>query len=221
MLDQDRLEAGREIRIVIRHQHHAARLDLVEHMQQILDRERLTEHAERAVLDRLRDELLEAEAGHHHDARIGADLLKLEERLDTVHARQLHIHENDIEILFAKDLDPLLAGKRGFDAVSAHRQDVGNAFCVITVIVDDQNPCRHAAIPLLVCASCFSRTVTLVPLPISLVIVIVPPCCSTICFTIGKPRPVPKLLVLKSGSNTFGKTSAAMPAPVSATANSQ
>ena len=113
---QDRLEAGREIRIVIRHQHHAARLDLVEHMQQILDRERLAEHAERAVFDRLGDELLEAEAGHHHDARVGTDFWNSKKRLDAVHARQLHIHENDIEILLAEDLDALLAGKRGFDA---------------------------------------------------------------------------------------------------------
>ncbi len=42
--------------------------------------------------------------------------------------------------------------------------------------------------------------VNLEPLPGSLATLILPPCCSTICFTIAKPRPVPRFFVEKNGS---------------------
>src|SRR5439155_25194847 len=107
----------------------------------------------------------------------------------------------------------LFSGHSDLDLVILGRQDVGDAFRMIEVVVDDENARLHAAI--LSSATRGSLMSTVVPMSISLVNCTVPPCCSTICFTVGSPRPVPKLLVLNSGSNTRDKTSGAIPGPVS------
>ena len=106
----------------------------------------LLQHAERAVLDRLGDQLLEAEAGHQHDLGVGLDLAELEEGLDAVHARQLHVHEDDVEIGLAEAREPGLAAEGELGLVAAHRQNVGDAFGVVAVVVDDEHAHGHAAI---------------------------------------------------------------------------
>ena len=57
-----------------------------------------------------------------------------------------------------------------------------------------------------------SQTVKTVPLPCTDAISSLPPCCAAICSMAGMPRPVPKLLVVNSGSRTLPRTSAGMPA---------
>ena len=44
-----------------------------------------------------------------------------------------------------------------------------------------------------------------------------PPCCSSICSTAEIPRPVPKFLVVNSGSRTLVRLSAEIPGPLSVT----
>lgn len=63
-----------------------------------------------------------------------------------------------------------------------------------------------------------SESVTTVPPAGGVSIVNRPPCASTTRFAIGKPRPVPRLLVVKKGSNAFSLTSGGMPGPLSAIA---
>ena len=62
-----------------------------------------------------------------------------------------------------------------------------------------------------------SVIVTQAPVGFRLVIVMVPPCCSTIAFTMASPRPVPLpiSLVVKNGSNTFESAVSGMPGPLS------
>ena len=62
-----------------------------------------------------------------------------------------------------------------------------------------------------------SLIVTVVPRPFSLSTSIVPPLNSMLRRAIGRPRPVPVVLVEKYGSNTRASASSSMPTPVSAT----
>src|SRR5579885_2652883 len=114
---------------------------------------------------------------------------------------------HDVEVARAEQGDPFLSAARELNRIAAHVQDVGDALRVVAVVVDDKHPEVHAAISWL-CGS-GSRTMARVPTPSALVSSISPPCCSTICLTVGRPSPVPKLLVLKSGSKIRGRTSGA------------
>ena len=64
-----------------------------------------------------------------------------------------------------------------------------------------------------------SSTVTVVPAPGALAMVSVPPCISTSCLAIGRPRPVPSylrcspLLTWRNGVSAIGISSAVMPMP--------
>jgi hypothetical protein len=62
---------------------------------------------------------------------------------------------------------------------------------------------------------------TLVPLPGVLRMRMLPPDWRMKPYTMASPRPLPapKALVVKKGSNTRGRTSGAMPVPVSVTSN--
>ena len=105
----------------------------------------------------------------------------------------------------------------------AQVEHVGERLGEIAVILDDQHIARgrqygHAAA--LIAASSGSRMVTQVPRPTSLSIAMLPLWCETICLTVASPSPVPKLLVLNSGSKIRARRSAGMPGPVSVTESS-
>ena len=51
------------------------------------------------------------------------------------------------------------------------------------------------------------------PAPTSLWAEILPSCCSTICFTIARPRPVPRFFVEKKGSKMRSSVASSMPLP--------
>src|SRR5437764_204212 len=216
VLLQNRLKGACKVGVVVCHQDHAAWLHEVERVQQFCNRERLVEHSKRAVAHRLRYQLLETESGHHEDARAGSDPPELGEGLHAVHAGQLHVHQDNMEIALTEECDARLAACGQRHGISAHLQNIGDTLRVILVVVDDENATGHAAISSLRANG--RRTTARVPTPGSLESSISPPCCSTICFTVGRPRPVPKLLVLKSGSKIRGSTSGAIPVPVSLTA---
>src|SRR6185437_14519163 len=174
-------------------------------------------HAEGAVLDRLRDELLKTEPGHHHDAGRRAELLQLQKRLDPVYARELDIEQHEIELAGAKCLYPILAAMRELDRMPAQFEHVSETFGMVDVVVDDQYALFHAAA---VSSSRGRRIVKQVPFPTVLSTSIVPPCWPTICLTVASPSPVPKLLVLNRGSKMRMRFSGGMPEPVSSTLSS-
>ena len=105
--------------------------------QQVLLAERLHEIAEDAGLGRPRDELLLPVRGQHHD-RDRALVLDPPRRLDAVESRHLHVHDREVGLLGARELDRLLAVAR----LGAHLVP-GTLEQVLEIETDDRLVLRH------------------------------------------------------------------------------
>src|SRR5436190_7164406 len=202
-----------KFRLVIGDQQQAARPHLRDGLEQIPHGKRLVQHTGCPTLDGAGDELIDAQAGHHDDLSARIELAELEERLDAVHSRQLDVHYGYAELEGAEQLERLLAAVCYLHLIAAQLQQIGNAFGMVLVVIDDKNAMFHAA---MLCRLENGRLMrTTVPFPGRLSMQIAPRCCSTSCLTVGSPSPVPKFFVLKSGSKMRGNTSGAIPGPVS------
>src|SRR5262249_4203973 len=127
------------------------------------------------------------------------------------------VEQNEIELGLTKSLDRRFAAMDHFRLVTTDVEDIGKAFSMIDVVVDDQNA-AHAAT--LSGTGTGRLTRIAVPRPTSLSTPIEPSCSVTICFTVARPRPVPKLLVLNSGSKMRPRFSGVIPGPLSETTSS-
>src|SRR5207245_1400772 len=143
------------------------------------------------------------------------------EAFDAVHAGQLHIGEDEVEILLLEARDALLAAAGELNRVAARLEHVGQAFRQVAIVIDDED--RGFGVHAAMSATCVrgSQTTARVPRPGSLSSSMPPPWCSMICLTVGRPRPTPKPLVLKSGSKIRLNTSGGMPGPLSAISTSR
>ena len=113
-------------------------LHALQRAQHIVQVERLCEHADRAVVHGLLQQILQAVGGHHHDLGLGLQLADLEKALDPVHARESHVHEGEVLVVAPELLDGGLSIEGQLDLVAVEPQKNSQAPSEIRVVVDDE-----------------------------------------------------------------------------------
>ena len=188
----------------------------VDHDQQLVDLERLLEVVERAELHRLDRALDGGVRGHHQDLRPLAGRGRRDQLADQIEPVRSGIRlstrstSND-----AAGEQPLRLARvaRRHDLVPFFAQRLGQRVADLGLVVDEQNGAGglgHA-----VGASRGSSMRTSVPRSRSLATVMRPPSPSMMFREIARPMPVPVRRVVKYGSKSRGRSSGAMPVPLS------
>src|SRR5437870_7648830 len=214
------LEAPAEVaqqRSVVRDEQHRWHLlrCLIQHLDEAGENDWLRQYLDRAFTLRFGDDVRRGIGGHQHHANVRAKTLHLPKSRHAVDAGHLDVHQHGAVRLFANFLDGRLAAVSPRRLPAMHAHDVGQRPYHLPIIVDDQNPTSHAASALAIGSS----TETVEPLPGSLAAEIPPPLASARLRETARPSPIPRALVVYSGSNILSSCSRVMPTPVSITSS--
>src|SRR4029077_19329662 len=142
----------------------------------------------------------------HPDSR--SQRLHRLEGLETVDPRHTDIHQDNCVVVCANCVHRCFAavGAIGFPAMQSN--DVDQSPYHLLLVVNDE----HAPLHLLLTSAVGSDTDIVVPAPGLLFAEISPPFASASPRETASPRPIPRALVVKSGSKSFFIWSAVIPA---------
>src|SRR5262245_36898018 len=170
---------------------------LLDHQPDLVDLERLGQVVVGAFLHRGDRGLGGGEGGDHDDHRLGRDLVREAQHVEPRAAGHLDVRDDHVELVA---LDERARGgdvARGRDLVAlAAHEDLEELLHAALVVDDEDARARLHALP----SARRRRTWKFVPLPSALCTRMLPPCSSTIRWTVARPRPVPPGLVVKNGS---------------------
>ena len=183
--------------------------------QELGERQRLLDEVERAEPRRFDRGLDRAVARHHHDRAGGAVRLRpFAQQRDAVGIGHPDVQQHQVGIVLRADGTRLGRVRGDVHFVTFVREDLLQEPADLGFIVDDQYACcaharsllapvrRSRVGPLRTPAASGSSIRTRAPPVRALSASILPPCSSTIFFTIASPRPVPFGFVVTYGSNT-------------------